>query len=195
MKRTALLACVFVASAALADGRELPIVSEDAYPALWQRAPGVPQVIAAYPAEANPGLGVCVSLGFVIGQDGSTSDPIQLKSWMDPAEGAGVSEPVRMEPFLRASAAALSLWRFVPAKGRPRKIFTAATFVFGAPPGPGQDALRGHCRIENLRALIASAARHPPDSDKNRRDYERGLERGLACTSFSSACVLDGSSR
>src|SRR5207342_25269 len=114
-------------------------VSEDAYPALWQRAPGVPQVLAPYPAEASPNLGACVGLGFVIGEDGRTSDPIQLKSWMAPGEGNGAPGPARMEPFLRASAAALSLWRFVPAKGRPRPIFTAATFVFGAPPGAGQD--------------------------------------------------------
>ncbi len=154
------------------------IVSEQDVARSWSRAPNVAMVIAGYPKEvAQPSPNVCINLGYMIKLDGSTSDFTQMKVWSsDPAQSAS---PAALEPFVQLAAAAVSMWKFVPAKGKGKAVYTSATFAFDGSKTLSTGQIEQNCRIDDLKAFVMKAKE---ESDKlngtaKKRDAKKEMER------------------
>ena len=166
-----------VAAGAVAAGR-LEIVSEHRSGESWQPAADSPRVAVGYPAAAaDKGADVCVSLGFMIQADGTTSDLTGLNVWSS-AGADGHLAPQAAEPFVRSAAAAVSMWKFAAVKARPRPIYTAATFAFEGSGKLAPDAIREHCRIDNLVSFISRAQDKLRESGRGHEEHRKaGSER------------------
>lgn len=141
-------AALFAAST-LAE--RISIVSEDQAPKAWIHAPGKARVVAGYPATvAGAGRDVCVNIGFRIKSDGSTSDFTQMKTW----SSDGGEE---VQAYVQAAAAAVSMWRFVPAATRARPIYTSSTFAFHGSKALSVEDIRARCRIADLLDHVEQA--------------------------------------
>ena len=153
-----LLICASGFAAPVFAGQAIDVVDEGGIKDKWMLKEGVPLAVPAYPpAFVDRKDQVCVSVGYVVKPDGTTSDFTLLKAWNS---ASGDDEPVEGYWMAFASAAgdALSQWQFQPRpevkKATP--VFTAGTFVFGA---TGPD-LRAHCRIANLSAHLRDLRDH-----------------------------------
>lgn len=129
------------------------IVSEGGIAKDWQPAPDQTPATPAYPSVvADKSDQVCLSVGYRLNPDGTTSDPALLKTWSAGHPGDDHSEYI--QPFARNAIAAVQQWRFVPVKqAKRRPLYTAATFTFGGDAA----TLRERCAIGNLPAFIAKA--------------------------------------
>jgi len=190
MRRLRLFALVAALSPGLAFAAAAAtprVVSGDDLERWWRPLPEA-SAPPAYPvATAGQAPQACVSLGFVIGADGSTSTPVELESWR---EGSAARPPrAQIEAFVQAAARALSKWKFAPA-GRARPVFTSATFAFD-PRGDAGDALAERCRIHDLPRHLRKLAGEERKSSMRESEYRHEMSTTYGCTSFSSACVLE----
>jgi hypothetical protein len=164
-------ALLLVAGSGLASDH-LIIVSEGGTGKDWKPAPDLAPASPAYPGVvADKSDQVCVSVGYLLNKDGSTSDFTLLKSW-SAKHPAGAELDTYVDPFARNALAAVQRWRFVPVRegSTPRAAYTSASFAFSTDPAADQSALRGHCGIDNLKAFIAK---------KQADAYQRGnLKKG-----------------
>lgn len=156
---------LLLAFAAGASGR-VGIVSEHRLAREWTPGPGHPHEVAYPVAAADKSPDVCVSIGFMIQPDGTTTDFTELKSWSSASAEAAPSQAA-VGIFVQSAAALVSRWRFVPTKPRPRPVYTSASFAFdgGHPLAP--EAIRERCRIGDLAAFVARA-------QSSRRELGRG---------------------
>lgn len=152
--RPLLVALLAVTGAAHAAERT-NIVSASKLAESWVPAPGSTPAAPAYPAIiADKSEAACVTIGFLIKPDGSTDGASLLKSWSG-NHGDDNSNREFIDPFARNALAAVRLWKFVPAKARPRQAYTSASFAFSTDANADQAALRARCEIGNLPAFIA----------------------------------------
>lgn len=157
---TSVLCGLALAGLALAADR-VTIVSEGVSASVWRPDPAVPPMTAAYPSKlADKTEDVCIGIGYLLKEDGSTSDYSLLTSWGSKDE-AGAQPGGRLDPFAQNAVAVVSRWRFVPLDGGKRSalkpLYTAATFAFSSNPAADLEALRGHCTIADLPAFVAKA--------------------------------------
>jgi len=136
------------------------ILSEGAAASLWSPAPGVARVLPPYPANlADKSEDACVSLGYLLKEDGSTSDFAVLTSWGSKTT-EGKAPAGHFDPYAQSASAAVKEWRFVPAGGghaNIKPIYTAATFAFSSNPATDLKPLRDHCVIADLPEFIKRA--------------------------------------
>ena len=151
----ALLGLAVVVNASAAD--KIRIVNEGGIRDAWTLAPGaklpVPASPKAYEADRAE---ACVAIGYLLNEDGTTSDFAMLDAW-------SAAEPKRdrdayWATFAQDASNALAHWKFVPRPevSSPKAVYTVATFLFAAS-NPGE--LRKHCAIPNL-ALHLVEMRH-----------------------------------
>ena len=141
-------------------GDRVTIVSEGATAGAWSPAPSKVMLVPGYPASlADKGEDVCVSVGYLLNRDGTTSDFSLLRSW-----GSRTPDSVRgrahLAVFAQSAAAAVQRWRFVPVQGsrtKPKPVYTAASFAFSNNPATDQTQLRARCVITDLADFIARA--------------------------------------
>ena len=175
--RTAVLAAMVCCAAGAMGAERMNIVSEGGTAKDWQPAPGEVPATPGYPGIiADKSDEVCVSVGYMLNKDGSTSDFALLKSWSAKHSGDELSKYV--DPFARNALAAVQRWRFVPAPDnrKPHSAYTAATFAFSTNANADQAALRVRCQIENLPAFVAKAqadAYRRGDLKKGEMDRQR----------------------
>lgn len=170
--------CLLIASgifgalaSAPAHAQRVTIVSESKSGDLWVQAPGTPRVVAGYPTNvADQSLDVCVSIGYRINKDGSTSSFSQLKAWSSRTPGVE-PKPELVQPFVQSAAAAVSMWRLVPRSGKAKSIYTAATFAFDGSKTVDAGKISAYCRIDDLPWFVAEAQKD------NRRGNLRNRER------------------
>ncbi len=112
-------------------------------------APGTPASLA------RQGDDVCLTLGYRIDSDGTTSNYGVLKSW---SSSSGEERPkgTYWDDVINASAAAVSKWKFKSASGAKAMspVYTAVTFSFSGRGNMTPDSLRGNCRVSDLTALL-----------------------------------------
>jgi hypothetical protein len=170
---------VSVSCLALA-GPRVAVVDEGALAERWTPAPGQPHFVPGYPGNAaDKGADVCVTIGYEVGVDGTTSDFSELRSWTS-AHPDGLLPADEAEPYTQIAAAVVARRKFVPV-GKPHAVFTAATFAFDGSNPLGEEAIRTHCQIEDLHAFVVdlqsrSHAQGDLDSEALRRrlDIEQG---------------------
>lgn len=131
---------------------KIQVVNEGGIGEAWALPSGTRLAVPLYPAQyAEQKAEVCVAVGFLLNEDGTTSDFSLLKSWsaLEPKRGSDEY----WAAFAGAAAEALAQWRFVPKPGieTPKPIYTAATFLF-SPNDPQQ--LRKRCVIPQLAERI-----------------------------------------
>ena len=172
------VAAVMLAASGPAGAGRLEIVSEHRSGESWKPAAGVPRAAVGYPAAAaDQAADVCVSVGFQIQADGTTSNLTGLNAWSSSAPD-GRPGPKAVEPFVRSAAAAVSMWKFEQAKARPRPIYTAATFAFEGSGKLASDAIRERCRIDNLASFIARAQDRLRETGRGHEEHRMaGSER------------------
>ena len=173
----ALAAVAVFAAGTVAAGR-LEIVSEHRSGENWKPAANSPVVTVGYPAAAaDKSADVCISIGFMIQGDGTTSDLTGLSAWSSAAPD-GHPAPQVAEPYVRSAAAAVSMWKFEAVKARPRPIYTAATFAFEGSGKLAPDAIRQRCRIDNLVSFISRAQDKLRETGRGREEHRiAGSER------------------
>jgi hypothetical protein len=152
------LGLALVAASGLAaerDGRLARIVNEGQLGARGiaadgqLRAPGMPASLVAQRDD------VCVTLGYNVKSDGSTSNLMVLKSWSSSAQGE-MLEQAYADDVRSVVAEAVSDWKFRNADGdgRVQPLFTATTFYFSGSGASDAATLRGHCQINDLTAHV-----------------------------------------
>lgn len=147
-----LLACGCAAAVFAALAAEpARVAGEGAIRDEWTLAPGTTLAVPVHPGGAAAHEQACVSLGYLIGRDGSTSAFALLGAWSS-AEVAREAAEAHWRPFAEAAAAAVAQWRFQPLAGADaRPTYTVATLAFG---GKGDRALMRHCAVPNLAARL-----------------------------------------
>jgi hypothetical protein len=179
-----LLGCVALglASVGVAIASSPPaIVSEGGASSVWRPAPDVPKVLPGYPSTAvDQSEDACVSIGYLLNKDGTTSDFSLLKVWGDKTQDS-VEGRSRLTPFAQMGMAAVQRWKFVAAQtghAEIKPIYTAASFAFSNNPGSDKEQLRKHCVIEDLSDFIAqeqAAAYRRGNLNKGRMDRARNM--------------------
>ncbi len=154
---SALLCCATLASAA---DRPVRIVNEGMADKDW--APASP--LMSPPTPAGERREVCVSIGYRINRDGSTSDLLLLRVQVN---GAAPKEGDNVDAYAQSAAAAVSQWKFAakPDASSNRVVYTAASFGFPAANPGDAEAARKPCAISDLKDFIAKV-----QADK----YKRG---------------------
>jgi hypothetical protein len=171
--------CGLVAAAAAADRTR--VVNEGGIRDQWMLADGIKLAAPGYPAEfKDRGDNVCVAIAYAIKPDGSTSDFALLKQW----SSAGDKEPVKgyFDAFATAGAGALSQWKFKPRPevAEPQRTVTVATLHFTGKEPMDLAALRSHCLVSDLAAVIQEAKHKSTDRDRLRRDMEAHHRASMA---------------
>lgn len=148
---------LLLASGAAVAADPIRVANEGGIKNAWMLAPGAKLAAPAYPPQfASRGLDVCVSIGYLINADGSTSDFALLDGWnsetntREPEEGFWAA-------FAQASGAALQQWRFQPRPeiARPTPVYTVATMSFGKPGATASPELRQRCKIADLHEHLS----------------------------------------
>ena len=164
--------CATVATASLAADK-LTILSEGES---WQYWRPVPETMAmpGYPSIiADKSDDVCISIGYMLKSDGTTSDFALVNAWSSMDERAK-SDDKRFTAYAQNSLAAVQRWRFTPAVGgnaRVQQVYTASSFAFST---RGTDAgqLRGRCQVKDLPAFIAKIQAEATKHTLNRARLE-----------------------
>lgn len=166
-----------LAGAAVAQDR-LSIVNEGDTASLWR------PVAEAYAMPAYPGIvadkseDVCVSVGYMLKEDGTTSDFAVLKAWGSRTEKAKPTDP-HFLPFAQNALAAVQRWRFDSVAGataKLRPVYTSATFAFSTT-GADVEGLKKHCRIGDLRDFIVKAQAEASRKNLNRGQLDRNRQQ------------------
>jgi hypothetical protein len=172
---------LMLAGLAFAAPRVL-IVSESALAEKWTPDPTAQKVVAGYPGNAiDKSHDVCVSIGYEIGEDGKTSAFNELNSWTSGSVD-GAATPMEVTPYSQLAAAVVSRYKYVPV-GKPKTVFTSATFAFSGSKALGEDAIRAHCAIANLNDFVAqlkSKAKDKGDLEtENLRRHRNAIDESL----------------
>jgi len=117
---------------ALAEDR-IRIANEGGIRDAWALPTGTKLAVPGYPPEyADTQTETCVGIGYLIHEDGQTSDFALLKAWS--AQEPKRERDLYWRAFARVASAALSQWRFVPRPEvkAPKPVYTVATFVFAS---------------------------------------------------------------
>lgn len=152
--RSIVLLCALGFVAPAFAGQSIDVADEGGIKDKWMLKEGVPLAVPAYPlAFAQRKDEVCVSVGYLLRADGTTSDFALVKAW-NSAEGDDEPVPGYWAAFAAAAGDALAQWQFQrrPEVARAEPVYTVGTFIFGAK--AGASALREHCRIPNLSAHL-----------------------------------------
>jgi hypothetical protein len=164
----AALALALAGVAAAADDR-LTVLNEGATGGLW-RPVAETMAMPAYPGiVADKSEDVCVSVGYLLKEDGSTSDFAMLNAWGSKTDIRKPTDP-HFLPFSQNALAAVQRWRFQSVAGataKVRPVYTAATFAFSTT-GADVGAVKGRCLIGDLPGFIAKA-----QADANKRSLNR----------------------
>lgn len=114
-------------------------------------APGLPASLLASQDD------VCLTVGYNIKSDGSTSNLMVLNSW-SAAGGEAKLDPAYADEVMSAAASTVAGWKFKNADGdgRLQPMFTATTFNFSGAGKVDAGSLRSHCAISDLTAHIQS---------------------------------------
>jgi hypothetical protein len=153
-------------------GEQPRIVNEGGIKDQWTLAEGATLAAPGYPAQfVERGDSVCLALGYAIKPDGSTSDFSVVKSW----SSGGKQPDAYWDAFAQASAGAVSQWKFAPRPevNKAQATYTVATMQFMGKPAMDGAELRGHCRIDDLAAVVEKNRRNNPTNSQVRRDIER----------------------
>jgi hypothetical protein len=157
LRRSLLAGAALCFALAAKPAGHVSIVSEARLGEYWLPGPEANRYVAGYPeAATDKSLDVCVAMGYLIGEDGATSDFVALDTWSS-ASPDGVPQAKEVESYVRTAALVVSMWRYLPVAKKPRPVYTATTFAFegnAAAPVP-QEQLRERCRIGDLQAFIA----------------------------------------
>jgi hypothetical protein len=150
------------------------IISEGGAGTFWRQV--TPNAIPPVPANADPSEDVCVGVSYLIKADGSTSDYALLKSWTSKHD-KGVPSGAKYEGYTRGAVAAVAMRKYAPAQagtaGAPATpVYTASTFVFSSRPDADPQALRAHCVVEDLPALVAKVQQEARKNNKGLRRAE-----------------------
>jgi len=150
------------AIASASDDDDIRLANEGGIATWWRLADGVSIAAPGYPESSlRERVDACLSVGYTIRPDGSTSDHVIVKRWSN----APTPDAVAWDQFGQAASSALSQWRFAPVgDAAPKPTFTVATFTFvgseAVPPGLSQQ-----CKVADVRDAVLAA----------RQDaYERG---------------------
>lgn len=179
-RAAATLLAVAVAGAAFA-GTTPAIISEGGANAFWRQV--TPDALPPFPANApDKSEDACVSIGYVIQANGTTSDFAMLKSWsskLDKEFPAGDA----YSGFSRGAVASVMQRRYVPAQAVAAgtgvtPVFTAATFAYSQRADADLQALRAHCVVEDLPGFVAKVQDKARKGGKGIRRAE--MERQLA---------------
>ncbi len=156
--------CMLLLAAGAAWGLDpIRVANEGGIKNAWMLAPGAKLAAPAYPPQfATRGLDVCVSIGYLINADGSTSDFALLDGW-NSETGTREPEAGFWAAFAQASGAALQQWRFQarPEIARPTPVYTVATLLFGKAGATVSPELRQRCKIANLPEHLAAIRADP----------------------------------
>lgn len=158
MKLRLLSTCMFaaagLATAAAMAANQVKIVDEGRLPQNGITSdstfapPGFPATLA------TSGDSVCVSLGYKINADGTTTDFGVLKSWSSSTEDERPKGSY-WDDVINVSAQAVSDWKFKKADGSTlAPVYTAATFSFRGKQPMEASQLRANCLITDLTAHI-----------------------------------------
>jgi hypothetical protein len=164
------------ATATLASGR-ITIVSEQDAAQSWSPTPETARFVAGYPkSAAGSGQDVCINLGYLIDNEGKTSNFVEMKSWS--SKGGEQKGTPELEPFVQLAAATVSLRRYTPV-GKVRQIYTSTSFVFPGSNTLGEEEIRAQCRIDDLPAFVAAADQANKDRrhmvEETKRDRMRSM--------------------
>ena len=152
---TLVIAAALAATVASAEDRRLNIINEGMAPGTWQPVAET-MAVPAYPGVvADKSEDVCVSIGYMIDDEGSTSDFAVLDAWGSQAEGL---KPIddHFLPYSQNALAAVQRWRYQSdgeTRAHRRRVYTAATFAFSTT-GADVEALKARCRIADLKGFI-----------------------------------------
>ncbi|CAN5282809.1 hypothetical protein BH11PSE14_BH11PSE14_06660 [soil metagenome] len=166
------LASVAQAKVPVRDQTDRPAtVSESEAATYWQ--PKSPMTEPALPVSApDASEDVCVSLGYMVKADGTTSDYALLRSWGS-KHPRGIPDSAAYSVYSRTAVAATMQHSFTAAPSmaaKPVSIFTATTFAFPAA-GGDRAAVRARCAIANLPDFVRRAQE---DSYRRRGDLNKG---------------------
>ena len=173
--RLAVATAALFATAALASGR-ITIVSEQDAAQSWTATPETARYVAGIPKNAaDPGQDVCVTIGYLIDNEGKTSNYVEMKSWSSKGgdQKAGNAD---LGPYVQVAAATVSLRRFAPV-GKPRQVYTSSSFAFAGSKTLGEEEIRARCRIDDLPAFVAAADRANKDRQRTATEEQTRRER------------------
>ncbi|MGN6113310.1 MAG: hypothetical protein ACTHOC_09975 [Luteimonas sp.] len=171
--RTWLIAALAAAALpAIAADNRIRIADEGKIGDEWSLVPAT-QLMPPYPeAYARDPEEVCLVVGYLVNADGSTSDFSLLKSWT-----SGSNSRARKDfwaDFADMSSRALAQWRYAPQGAGSKPVYTAATFVFGAPANAADT--KTHCEVSDLTQRLVELRYDPRSS----RLMKRGIYSQLA---------------
>jgi hypothetical protein len=188
-----LLFMLVLAASPASAAKKTQFVSEADLPSSWVLAPGVRPVVAGYPSGDGPRRDVCVSIGYVIGADGTPSEFTFLKAWdaSQPAANLGVES---VPTFARMGSAVLGMRRYAPAQSAssPRPVFTAASFGFAGSGALPEPEIRAHCQIDDLETFVTE---HRQDDYKRGTMNKANLDRVLQQRSRNDEALRDQAQR
>jgi hypothetical protein len=173
-RRSLLVLALGLAVAGIASAGAPAILSEGGATTYWRPAaafpdPGVP---AGVP-DANED--VCVSVGYQIQADGSTSEYSLLNSWTS-KHSRGLPSKDAYALYAQMAVATLMQRKFVPAEAgatKPPAVYTAATFAYSGRADADRAAIRARCAIADLPEFIAKAQREATRKGIKRGEMER----------------------
>ena len=169
----ATLALAIACTGAFAAEDRLTILNEGDISSFW-RPMDETMAMPAYPGiVADKSEDVCVSVGYLLKEDGSTSDFAVLSAWGSKTDKTKPTDP-HFLPFAQNALAAVQRWRYQSASGtaRIRPIFTAATFAFSTS-GADPTGVKGRCRIADLRQFITDAQAEASKNNITRSRMDR----------------------
>ena len=164
------VAAALAATAVRADDHRLNILDEGEVLATW-RPVAETLAMPAYPGViADKSEDVCVSIGYMINDDGSTSDFAVLDAWGAQAEGIKPIDP-HFLPYSQNALAAVQRWHYQSEGGtrvHRRRVYTAASFAFSTT-GADVEALKTRCRIADLKGFMDRMR-----TESLKRNFDRG---------------------
>jgi len=147
--------CAALLVAGIASAGRANIVNEKDAAQTWKPDPNGQHYVPGYPTKAlNPRSDACVTVGYLIQKDGSTTNFTELKSWSSDTPDRA-PKPSESEPYVQLAAAVVARTKFVPVQPKAHPVYTSATFAFDGSKSLGEDAIRAHCLIEDLPKYVA----------------------------------------
>lgn len=151
--------------AAMAGDGPVRVVREGGLASEWIVRPGTVLAAPGSPAQfASRGEDVCVAVGYRVQPDGTTSDPVVLRSWNSRTRGEE-PETGYWNAYSRAAAGALAEWRFAPRDGVDREAVDTVAIMTFRGHGASTPDLAKRCTVPNLVAAMQYARRSQDGRD------------------------------
>jgi hypothetical protein len=149
------VACGALMAAGVAFAGRSAIVNEQEAAQSWKPDPTQKKFVPGYPSTAaNPRSDVCVTIGYLIQKDGSTTNFTELKSWSSDSPDRA-PKPSESAPYVQIAAAVVSRTKYVRVEPKVHPVYTSSTFAFDGSKSLGEQAIRAHCLIEDLPKYVA----------------------------------------